>query len=187
MTPQAIAFDTLDSVRRLVGAGFSEQQAEVQTRIIAEVVDKQLATKQDLEALATREDLAQLDHKIDESSARLDRKIDESSARLDRKIDEKIAQLDHKIDEKIDQLDHKINESFTRLDHKIDESVTQLDRQIDTKTTQLDRRMDAIDSELKLIKWMLALVFAVTVLPALKTLFGLLHRIPTLPLVGYIG
>ncbi len=85
----AIAFDTLDSVKRLKEAGFSEQQAETQTRIIAELVDERLATKQDLKTLATRDDVASL------------------------------------------------------------------------------------EKQLLVIKWMLALVIAVTVLPALKTLFGL--------------
>ncbi|MBF0181604.1 MAG: DUF1640 domain-containing protein [Magnetococcales bacterium] len=35
---------------------------------------------------------------------------------------------------------------------------------------RLDRCMDALDFDLKLIKWMLALVITATVLPALKTL-----------------
>ena len=146
--PHAIAFDTLDSVKRLVGVGFSEQQAEMQTRIIAEVVDEQLATKQDLSALATRESFAQLERRMDLLATK---------------------------------------EDIVRLDRRMDADTTRMDRRMDADTTRLDRRIDAIDSELKLIKWMLALVFAVTVLPALKTLFGLLHRIPTLPLVGYIG
>ncbi|MBF0340706.1 MAG: hypothetical protein HQL95_07030 [Magnetococcales bacterium] len=38
--------------------------------------------------------------------------------------------------------------------------------------TRLDRRMEALDFDLKLIKWMLALVITATVLPALKTLLG---------------
>ncbi|MEO5332382.1 MAG: hypothetical protein H7839_10195 [Magnetococcus sp. YQC-5] len=37
---------------------------------------------------------------------------------------------------------------------------------------RMDRRMDSLVFDLKLIKWMLALVIASTVLPALKHLFG---------------
>ena len=44
----AIAFDTLESVKRLKASGFSEEQAETQTRIIAELVDERLAAKHDL-------------------------------------------------------------------------------------------------------------------------------------------
>ncbi|MBF0126943.1 MAG: DUF1640 domain-containing protein [Magnetococcales bacterium] len=50
----AIAFDTLSSVKRLKEAGFTEAQAETQTRIIAELVDDRLATKQDLKELELR-------------------------------------------------------------------------------------------------------------------------------------
>ncbi|MBF0460030.1 MAG: DUF1640 domain-containing protein [Magnetococcales bacterium] len=53
----SIAFDTLSSMRRLREAGFTEQQAEVQTRIIAELVDDRLATKQDLKELELRIEL----------------------------------------------------------------------------------------------------------------------------------
>ncbi|MBF0627324.1 MAG: DUF1640 domain-containing protein [Magnetococcales bacterium] len=91
----AMTFDTLSSMKRLREAGFTEAQAETQTRIIAELVDERLATKEDLKVLATKEDI-----------------------------------------------------------------------------TRLDRRMDAQDSDLKLVKWMLALVITATVLPALKSLLG---------------
>ncbi|MEO5326866.1 MAG: hypothetical protein H7829_01320 [Magnetococcus sp. THC-1_WYH] len=35
----------------------------------------------------------------------------------------------------------------------------------------LERRLDAIDGEIKLVKWMLALVVAAEVLPIMKMLF----------------
>ncbi|MBF0165975.1 MAG: DUF1640 domain-containing protein [Magnetococcales bacterium] len=53
----AIAFDTLSSVKRLKEAGFTDAQAEVQTRIIAELVDERLATKQDLKEFELRLEL----------------------------------------------------------------------------------------------------------------------------------
>ncbi len=60
----AIAFDTLSSMKRLKDAGFSEEQAETQTRIIAELVDDRLATKQDLADLSTKGDIARLEGEI---------------------------------------------------------------------------------------------------------------------------
>ncbi|MEO5353621.1 MAG: CCDC90 family protein [Magnetococcus sp. XQGC-1] len=90
----AIAFDTLASMKRLQEAGFTEKQAETQTRILAEMVDDRLATKQDLAELA-------------------------------REIKGELREL--------------------RLE---------------------------LMAEIKLNRWMLALVVAATVLPALKTLFG---------------
>ncbi len=60
----AIAFDTLSSMKRLRDAGFSDLQAETQTRIIAELVDDRLATKQDLTELASKSDMAHLEGEI---------------------------------------------------------------------------------------------------------------------------
>jgi hypothetical protein len=42
---QAIPFDTYENVKKLKAAGFTEEQAEVQTRIIAELVDEKLVTR----------------------------------------------------------------------------------------------------------------------------------------------
>ncbi|MEO5347902.1 MAG: CCDC90 family protein [Magnetococcus sp. YQC-9] len=58
----AIAFDTLSSVRRLKEAGFTDEQAETQTRIIAELVDDRLATKQDI--LEVKRDIKELELRI---------------------------------------------------------------------------------------------------------------------------
>jgi hypothetical protein len=41
----AITFDTYANVKKLKAAGFTEEQAEVQTRIVAELVDEQLVTR----------------------------------------------------------------------------------------------------------------------------------------------
>lgn len=48
---QTIVFDTHETVKRLKSVGFTDEQAEAQTRIIAELVNDQLATKRDLEEL----------------------------------------------------------------------------------------------------------------------------------------
>lgn len=46
---KAITFDTHENVKKLTAVGFTEEQAEVQTKIIADLVQEQLATKQDFE------------------------------------------------------------------------------------------------------------------------------------------
>ncbi len=43
--PDAAAFDTYENVKKLRAAGFTEQQAEVQTKIIAELLDQRLVTR----------------------------------------------------------------------------------------------------------------------------------------------
>ncbi len=49
-----IAFDTLAYAKKLKGAGFTDQQAEIQAEAMAELVNEQLATKRDLKDLEMR-------------------------------------------------------------------------------------------------------------------------------------
>lgn len=46
-----ITFDTHESVKKLKAVGFTEEQAEVQTRIIGDLVTDQLSTKRDLKEM----------------------------------------------------------------------------------------------------------------------------------------
>lgn len=47
----AIVFDTLAYAKKLTGAGFTVEQAEVQAEAIAEVINENIATKRDIEEL----------------------------------------------------------------------------------------------------------------------------------------
>jgi hypothetical protein len=49
MNSHIVQFDTLASVKKLIGAGFTEKQAEAQIEILAQLVDEQLVTKQYLD------------------------------------------------------------------------------------------------------------------------------------------
>ncbi|MGR3174366.1 MAG: DUF1640 domain-containing protein [Candidatus Scalindua sp.] len=44
-----ISFDTHENVKKLKAAGFTEEQAETQTNIIAQLVEEQLVTRQYLD------------------------------------------------------------------------------------------------------------------------------------------
>ena len=50
----AIPFDTHATVKRLVAAGFTEQQAEAQVQPLADLIYDPLATKRDLKELELR-------------------------------------------------------------------------------------------------------------------------------------
>lgn len=50
----AITFDTLRYSQKMIKAGFTQQQAEMQAEAMAEIVDEKLATKQDLKELELR-------------------------------------------------------------------------------------------------------------------------------------
>jgi predicted phage-related endonuclease len=43
-----ITFDTFENVKRLKAVGFTEEQAAEQTKIISELMENRLATKQDI-------------------------------------------------------------------------------------------------------------------------------------------
>jgi len=49
-----LIFDTHAYVKRLVTAGVSEQQAEIQAETLSELIDNNLATKRDLKELEMR-------------------------------------------------------------------------------------------------------------------------------------
>jgi len=50
----SIPFDTHEFVKELLAAGFTQQQAETQVRVLARLVYDQLATKRDLKELELR-------------------------------------------------------------------------------------------------------------------------------------
>ena len=68
---------TLEYARRLRQAGFSEQQAEGQARALAAVMTDTLATKQDLR---------ELEHRIDARFAQQDAVFDARLADLERRL-----------------------------------------------------------------------------------------------------
>ena len=78
----AIILDTLEFANKLKAGGFTDQQAETQARAIAEIVEKQLATKHDMDA---RE--ADLRRDIQESENRLEVKIKELEITLRKDIE----------------------------------------------------------------------------------------------------
>ncbi len=43
-----VTFDTFENVKRLKAVGFTEEQAAEQTKIISELIETRLATKQDI-------------------------------------------------------------------------------------------------------------------------------------------
>ncbi len=62
----AITFDTHAYVKKLTGAGFSEEQAEVQAETLVALVEDRLATKQDLKRLESKleRDLKELEMRL---------------------------------------------------------------------------------------------------------------------------
>ncbi len=57
-----VAFDTLEYAKELEAAGFTAEQAEVQTKALARIVDDRLATKQDIALL--QRDIKELEERL---------------------------------------------------------------------------------------------------------------------------
>lgn len=85
-----IVLDTLNFADKLKAGGFTDQQAEAQTRALAEVIEKQIASKQDVEAHESS-----IKRDIQASENRLEIRIKE----LDNKLELKIAETQIKIAE----------------------------------------------------------------------------------------
>jgi hypothetical protein len=98
----ALAIDTLVYARRLREAGFTEQQAEGQAEALAAAMTDSLATKQDLRELEVRVDarfaqvdarFAQVDARIDSLERHMDIRFTEQSAHFDAKLSDLSQQL----------------------------------------------------------------------------------------------
>ena len=102
----AIAIDTLAYARRLREAGFTETQAEGQAEALAAAMTDTLATKQDLQEMNARIDarFAAIDGRFDKLAARFDyfeKHIDirfaELEKRFELRMDTRLADLERRI------------------------------------------------------------------------------------------
>ncbi len=95
----AIALDTLAYARRLREAGFSEQQAEGQAEALAAAMTDTLATKQDVRELEIRMDakFAQADIRLTEFEKRVDARFEHLERQFDTRLDGKLADLERRV------------------------------------------------------------------------------------------
>ena len=92
-------FDTHKYIKSLQESGFNEKQAEMLVKSLLESRDF------DLSILATREQVARLDGKIDKVESNLNTKIDKVESNLNAKID----MVESNINAKIDKVESKID------------------------------------------------------------------------------
>jgi hypothetical protein len=95
----AIALDTLAYARRLREAGFSNEQAEGQAQALAAAMTDTLATKQDLRELELRMDarFAQVDTRLTEFEKRVDARFEHLERQFDTRLDGKLADLERRV------------------------------------------------------------------------------------------
>ena len=114
---EAIAFDTHRFVKNLTESGFTEQQAEALAKEQVQLLNSNLATKVDIQAI--RADIeavkAALEAKIETVKAELEAKIEVVKADLDAKIETVKTELEAKIEVVKADLDAKIEASKVDL------------------------------------------------------------------------
>jgi DNA anti-recombination protein RmuC len=153
----AIVLDTLAYAKKLRTAGFSEQQAEIQAEALAEVVDKQLATRADMEA---HENILRRDLEVVQANLRRD------IAELRRDTEGLRADLKRDMEDMRGDLKRDLEELRTELKRDMEELRTELKRDI----RELELRFEARLSETKadLIRWVVGVgVLQFTLIAAL--------------------
>ena len=93
-------FDTHKYIKSLQESGFNEKQAEMLVKSLLESRDF------DLSILATREQVAKFEGKIDKVESNLNAKIDKVESNLEKKIDN----VESNLEKKIDNIETKIKE-----------------------------------------------------------------------------
>jgi hypothetical protein len=109
----AIVIDTLVYAKRLREVGFSELQAEGQAEALAAAMTDSLATKQDLRELEARMDarFAQIDGRLGQVDARfeyLERHLDTRLAEQERRLEIRFAEQTARFDGRLADLERRI-------------------------------------------------------------------------------
>ena len=91
-----MAFDTLTYAKKLQEAGVPPQQAETHAWALKETVEDTLATKQDLRELNTRIDgrFKEVDNRFTELETRIDGRFNELETRMDGRFNELETRMD---------------------------------------------------------------------------------------------
>jgi hypothetical protein len=142
----AIAFDTLKAARRLKDVGVPEEQAEAQAELMAE------AFVFNMDALVTRDYLEQC----------LDARFAAQDARFMAHMDARLAVQDARLEAR-----------FSAHDTRFDKQDQRFER-IEAHLTGHGLQFADIRGELKLHRWMLAIIAASTVIPQLQKFFALI-------------
>ena len=146
----AVAFDTLAYVRRIVAAGVPREQAEAQADAMKE------AFVHNVDALVTRD---YLDTRFSEFETRVE-------ANMDRRFTE--------MDKRFAAMEFSVDKRFTEQDARIDTRFSKQDARLDARFSAIDLKFEGINGQFRLVYWMLAVVIASTVIPAIQQLYSAL-------------
>jgi hypothetical protein len=106
-------FNSLKYAKKLEEVGVSREQAEVHMQIMSEIVETNLATKQDI--IDVRRDIKDLETKLENRIGQFETKVD---SRFEQ-VDAKFAQLESKFDGKFAHFDLKLTNIEDRIVAKL--------------------------------------------------------------------
>ena len=144
-----VVFDTLKLSQKLEGAGFTREQATGAAKALSDTFTDSVATKGDVDAV--RKDVKvesdKLRGEMREMENRIDGKFEAVKGDI-RAVRGEMREMEGRIDGKFEAVKGDIREMESRIDVKL----------------------EAVKGEMCLIRWMLALVVAATVIPLVRSL-----------------
>ena len=174
----AIAFDTLKFARRLKEVGVPEAQAEAQAELMAE------AFVFNMDALVTKDYLEQcLDARFAAQDARIgarfsdmEKQFDERFSGMEKRFEARSAEVEGRfagMESRFEKQDRRFEDQDRRFAAIDQFMVDQRDCNagFESHFNKIDLVLTDIRGELKLLRWMLALIIVTTVIPVLQRWF----------------
>ncbi|MBF0162410.1 MAG: apolipoprotein A1/A4/E family protein [Magnetococcales bacterium] len=154
----AFAFDTHKFIKQMVATGFTEEQAEVQVRLLSEILHAQLSTKADvatvdLHVLELKRDIettrAELKRDIETSQVKLTQDIEAIRAKLTQDIETSQVKLAQDIEAIRAKLTQDIETTRAKLTQDIETTRAKLTQDTETTRAKLTQDIETIRAELK--------------------------------------
>jgi chromosome segregation ATPase len=147
-----LLFDTLQFAKELENAGLdakvAEAQAKAQFRMLTNLLDQQIATRDDIKEFSNK-----LEIKLDQN----EKYLDQFEVRFDR-VELRLDQME----KRLDRLEIRLDRVETRLD-QVEKRLDQLEIKVDKLEVKIDKLAIKIDSlehiiTMKMGRWMIASV-----------------------------
>ncbi len=151
-----LIFDTYEFIKRLTAAGMPLEQAEILSDQQAQLIDERLATKNDL--------------------ARLEVKIDEKFASLNKDMDARFGSINKDMDARFGSMNKDMDARFGSMNKDMDARFESMKKDTDTRFALASKDTDVKLSKLRdtLVAWVIGSFLAQTSL-----IVGLFKLLPT--------
>jgi hypothetical protein len=168
---EGLMFNTLRYAKMLEEVGFSRQQAETSVKILVEIMEDKLASKQDLKDLhvATRQELQ--DFQVATKQDLLDHQVATKQDLQEHRVATKQELKDHRLATNQDLKDHRLATSRDIQDLRTEtkQEFRDLRLEMDNRFTQVDAKFVLLESRLT-VKMGTMLAASIAILTAIQKL-----------------